>query len=68
MTPPAILRPGGVTREQIETIIGPVTLDPALSMKDVTPKAPGMKYTHYAPGSNAYRRRGGSLILTTTHR
>lgn len=49
MTPPAILRPGGVTREQIETVIGPVTLDPALSMKDATPKAPGMKYTHYAP-------------------
>lgn len=49
MTPPAILRPGGVTREQVESVIGPVTLDPALSMKDVTPKAPGMKYTHYAP-------------------
>lgn len=47
--PPVILRPGGVTREQIHTVIGDVALDPALSMKNETPKAPGMKYTHYAP-------------------
>ncbi|OIN66839.1 threonylcarbamoyl-AMP synthase [Exiguobacterium sp. KRL4] len=47
--PPVILRPGGVTREQIEAVIGTVALDPALSMKNQTPKAPGMKYTHYAP-------------------
>ncbi|WP_393966302.1 L-threonylcarbamoyladenylate synthase [Exiguobacterium sp. S22-S28] len=47
--PPVILRPGGVTREQIQTVIGDVALDPALSMKNETPKAPGMKYTHYAP-------------------
>ncbi|WP_239255153.1 L-threonylcarbamoyladenylate synthase [Listeria ilorinensis] len=46
---PTILRPGGVSAEQIEQVIGPVLstkriLDPAEA-----PKAPGMKYTHYAP-------------------
>lgn len=46
---PVILRPGGVTREQLEPIIGQVREEVALSKKDETPKAPGMKYTHYAP-------------------
>lgn len=46
---PVILRPGGVTKEQLERIIGQVKEEVALSKKDETPKAPGMKYTHYAP-------------------
>ena len=46
---PVILRPGGVTKEQLELIIGPVREEVSLSKKDETPKAPGMKYTHYAP-------------------
>lgn len=46
---PIILRPGGVTKEQLESIIGQVKEDVALTKKDETPKAPGMKYTHYAP-------------------
>lgn len=46
---PVILRPGGVTKEQLELIIGQVKEEVALSKKDDTPKAPGMKYTHYAP-------------------
>lgn len=46
---PVILRPGGVTKEQLELIIGQVREEVALSKKDETPKAPGMKYTHYAP-------------------
>ena len=44
-----ILRPGGVTKEQLETIIGQVKEDRAFVKKDEAPKAPGMKYTHYAP-------------------
>lgn len=48
--PPVILRPGGVTKEQLEAVIGPVELDPSFQMGAVeTPRAPGMKYTHYAP-------------------
>lgn len=51
--PPMLLRPGGVTLEQLEAVIGEVRIDPALLQKkfdDVTvPKSPGMKYKHYAP-------------------
>lgn len=46
---PVILRPGGVTKEVIESIIGPVGEDPALHNAADIPKSPGMKYTHYAP-------------------
>ena len=46
---PTILRPGGITKEQLEAVIGTVSLDPALKDEKEKPKAPGMKYTHYAP-------------------
>ncbi|WP_164670289.1 L-threonylcarbamoyladenylate synthase [Virgibacillus doumboii] len=46
---PVILRPGGVTKEQLEQVAGTVMTDPALANKSGQPKAPGMKYTHYAP-------------------
>lgn len=50
---PMILRPGGVTREKLEEVLEQKVLeDPALSAgvrEDVTPKSPGMKYTHYSP-------------------
>ena len=46
---PTILRPGGITKEQLEEVIGTVSLDPALKDETEKPKAPGMKYTHYAP-------------------
>ncbi|WP_374723640.1 L-threonylcarbamoyladenylate synthase [Calidifontibacillus erzurumensis] len=48
-TPAIILRPGGITREEIEAVIGPVAVDKALTEKGQAPKSPGMKYTHYAP-------------------
>ena len=49
---PVLLRPGAVTMEMLETVLGHVEVDPAISgpvSKDVRPKAPGMKYRHYAP-------------------
>jgi len=47
--PPMILRPGAVTREAMEAVIGPIgVVDSGRDAED-TPKAPGMKYTHYAP-------------------
>ena len=48
---PTILRPGFITKSMLENIIGPVKIDPALINPDpsLRPKAPGMKYTHYAP-------------------
>ena len=47
--PPMILRPGGVTREMLEAVIGPISVDPSLAGGSDRPRAPGMKYTHYAP-------------------
>lgn len=48
---PTILRPGFITKTMLETIIGTVTIDKAIVEPDsnLRPKAPGMKYTHYAP-------------------
>ena len=49
--PPMILRPGAVTREMLEELIGDVDVDKTLisSGSKLAPKAPGMKYRHYAP-------------------
>ena len=44
-----ILRPGGITLEMVSKVLGSVKLDPGLVKKDETPRAPGMKYRHYAP-------------------
>lgn len=49
VTPPIILRPGGVTREAIEAVIGPVDVAQPETDQETAPKSPGMKYTHYAP-------------------
>lgn len=49
--PPMILRPGAITKEMLEEVIGTVTVDTALlsDASGAAPKAPGMKYRHYAP-------------------
>ena len=51
---PTILRQGYITREALSDVIGEVEVDKAITeggmvSKDVVPKAPGMKYRHYAP-------------------
>ena len=53
---PTILRPGFITKKMLEEIIGPVAIDPTLIEPDpnLRPKAPGMKYTHYAPKGELY--------------
>jgi len=45
---PIILRPGMITKKMIENITGEVIISSHLSKTDI-PKAPGMKYRHYAP-------------------
>lgn len=49
--PPMILRPGAITREMLTELIGEVSVDKTLITPDSkkAPKAPGMKYRHYAP-------------------
>lgn len=51
VTPPMILRPGAITKEMFEQVIGRVEQDITLVQEDSgqAPKAPGMKYRHYAP-------------------
>ena len=52
---PTILRPGGITKEMLEAQIGQVNLPTLKEQEDgVAPKAPGMKYTHYAPDAPVY--------------
>ncbi len=47
---PTILRPGFITKEMLEEVVGEVQIDRGLSADAKTPpKAPGMKYRHYAP-------------------
>lgn len=49
---PVLLRPGAITMEMLQEAVGPVETDPAIAgpvAADVKPKAPGMKYRHYAP-------------------
>lgn len=49
---PAVLRPGAITMEMLRDVLGEVTIDPAIlgpMAAGVRPKAPGMKYKHYAP-------------------
>ena len=50
--PPRLLRPGGITPEQLTAVLGEITVDKAVTAqidKDAVVKAPGMKYRHYAP-------------------
>lgn len=49
---PRLLRPGGITLEQLESVLGHVTVDAAVTeqlKEGERPRAPGMKYRHYAP-------------------
>ena len=55
---PTILRPGGITFEMLEAALGAVEIDPGLLRADQKPKAPGMKYRHYAPKAEMYLVEG----------
>lgn len=54
VSPPMILRPGAITADMLEEVIGPVSVDETIlgSESEQAPKAPGMKYRHYAPKAN----------------
>lgn len=51
---PVILRPGAVTKADIESVIGSIDLNHHHVGKNEIPKAPGMKYKHYAPNAQVY--------------
>lgn len=49
---PRLLRPGGISKAQLESVLGEVEVDPAVIRSienDAVVAAPGMKYRHYAP-------------------
>ena len=49
---PTLLRPGAITMEMLRETVGRVEIDPAIQAPpsaDLRPKAPGLKYRHYAP-------------------
>ncbi|MCD8382165.1 MAG: threonylcarbamoyl-AMP synthase [Clostridiales bacterium] len=52
VSPPRLLRPGGMPLESLEAVCGEIQIDPAvqrLMAASERPRAPGMKYRHYAP-------------------
>ncbi len=58
VSPPRVLRPGGVTLEQLRFLLPETELDPGLVKPDEIPKAPGMKYRHYSPQAEVRLLRG----------
>ena len=55
-----ILRPGGITRDQIAAVTGACEIDEALLEADspLVPRSPGMKYTHYSPDADVFMAGG----------
>ena len=61
---PRLLRPGGVTLEELEDALGEVAVDRAVTAQlgsGEKPRAPGMKYRHYAPKAPVVVVAGESL-------
>lgn len=52
VVPPVILRPGAITREDLLSVLPEVLDNKHHVAQDEVPKAPGMKYRHYAPEAN----------------
>lgn len=50
---PTVLRPGGISVEQLREVLGEVRISSELK-NDGIPKAPGMKYKHYSPKAQVY--------------
>lgn len=64
--PPVLLRPGGVTVEQLVPVIGEVKIDPGVNgviTESARPRSPGMKYTHYAPKAPVFVVEGPVLQM-----
>ena len=62
-----LLRPGAITLEMLRDICGNVNIDPAIEHLLSTgeaPKAPGMKYKHYAPKADMKMLRGSESAVS----
>ncbi len=54
---PTVLRPGGVSVEELREVLGEVLVSSELK-NDGIPKAPGMKYKHYSPKGQTFILKG----------
>lgn len=66
---PMVLRPGAITVEMLRETVGEVGIDPAILgplSADVRPKAPGMKYRHYAPKADLTLVEGKTEAVVET--
>ncbi len=65
---PTILRPGSITKSMLENVIGQVEYDGVVLQRDMgedmVPKAPGMKYRHYAPEGSLAIYEGSTEKVT----
>ncbi len=64
---PMILRPGYIGLEHLQALLGEVAVDPTVFVKpdaSLRPKAPGMKYRHYAPKSDVILVEGRTEQVT----
>ena len=65
---PMILRPGFITPGTLREILGDVKIDPGITdsaaMTGRRPKAPGMRYRHYAPKAQLFIVEGGEDAVT----
>lgn len=60
---PLLLRPGAITQEMIESVIGEIAVSEGVLSplkEDETPISPGMKYKHYAPKAEVFLIKGSS--------
>lgn len=65
---PMLLRPGAVTLEMLCDTVGQVAVDPAVAKPmsaEIKPKAPGMKYRHYAPKAEMFLCEGSSQAVVS---
>lgn len=46
---PELLRPGGITYEELKAVIPEIVINKGIFRETERPKSPGMKYTHYSP-------------------
>ena len=68
---PVLLRPGAITLEMLRDTVGEVEVDPAIQgppAEGLRPKAPGMKYRHYAPRGELTLVEGESRAVVSAIR
>lgn len=65
---PVVLRPGYISLDMLKETLGEVRMDKGLLITDnsVRPKAPGMKYRHYAPKADLTIVEGETLAVIRT--